>query len=104
MARPKLAEGDSVPVSTRIPEKLDEAVRAFQAETGLGRSEAVRELLERGLAAGQALTGHTRAKARKSATRASVPSGPCVHPVARRIGDGCGQCGDPKAHTKGTKK
>ena len=85
----------AVSLHASISVELDRAVRAFERESGLNRSEAIRELLVRGLGGGKLPVGLEKERRR---FREGGLVGLCPpHPASRRIGKGCGQCGDPLA-------
>lgn len=76
-------EGATVPVSVKMPVAMRDALDRQIVEHGYAnRSEAARALIERGL--------NGKVRAAKARPKATVG---CPHPVARRIGTGCGACG-----------
>lgn len=107
MARPKLApDGESVRIQVVVPAAMAVAVDEWGLERGVKRSEAARLLLAAALdpkSAGGERVSNGRAKAHPRTQAASPRSSSATcppHPVGRRIGDGCGACGDPAAWKK----
>lgn len=104
---PKLADEETVFIGTKVPASLLAQIEVFAEGSGASRSAALRELVQRGLAApanpapdpevaallvkGRIVEAGNLAA--KTARRSAEPAGPCVHPVTRRIGNECAACG-----------
>lgn len=81
--------GETVTVSVKMPVTMRDALdETIDAEGHANRSDAARHAIEKGL--------NGKVKKPKTRERAMIPPGKCPHPLARRIGTGCGRCGqDP---------
>lgn len=77
-----------VPISATVPKALADAVQTWADDHGVTQAEAVRFLVQSGLATDGA---GARREVRPPLMRAV---GKCNHPISRRIGTFCPVCGE----------
>lgn len=93
MARPKLTpDTDSIRLQIVVPAALARAVDGWALERGVTRSEAARVLLSDALAPKRP-GPPSKATVGRSTPSGTASAGRCLHPISRRIGKGCGACG-----------